>query len=778
VRPGRRAVSAAWYAFTALYFAFVLGWLLLGLAAALTRHVSVVHAWAEAAAAGRHGAAWASAGAGLLAGAKQSYPAVDVLLDYLFSVVNVLFAAILFGLARRDWTVRCLVIGMLGAAGAFNLQAHTAIDAMAAITGVQIGWWHSALLHGVGGVAYVFALMLFPTGTLGWAGRSTWPVRVLLVASVAGAAALLSVSTAEYPHTLSFVLFFGLLTPIAGVTAQLARYRRATSVEARQQSRILLWALGLAFAAALVLTAVTLTTQGLHVPGLSYGISHSMPAEDGDLFGLGRLGSGSQAAMFWIFRAVFTMIPFAIMAGVLRFRLWDVERVFNRTLIYGVLITMIGAVYVFGVVQTDTLFGLSRGWASAPQIIAAVLIALAFQPVLAWVGRGADRLVYGKRKPAHDVLAEVYALSQASEPGVAGLGALARTVAEGLGVSTASLVLDLPDGTSVTSSWPEEGPRTAGENGAAHGGPAMAPSGAQAPHDGAGTATAPTRRIPVTYRGEHVGALCLPGGPESRLARDRRALLGDLTDGVAVTLHNASLSIQRTHRLHEIEARSAELRASRQRIVAAQDSERRELERDLHDGAQPGLTAVRLALGLASHMGQVGNIGGARQALDDLPGHISEALARLHQALRGLDPQILSVHMLGEALREQAAALGARPLFRIAFVGTAHGDTALTREVGAAVYFCCTEALQNTVKHCPGAPVEVTVELDTERHRLCFSISDQGPGFDGEAIEGGGLQNMADRIGAVGGDVRVSSVAGTGTQVTGWVPVALAASGF
>jgi len=66
---------------------------------------------------------------------------------------------------------------------------------------------------------------------------------------------------------------------------------------------------------------------------------------------------------------VFTMIPFAIMAGVLRFRLWDVERVFNRTLIYGVLITMIGAVYVFGVVQTDTLFGLSRGWASAPQIV-------------------------------------------------------------------------------------------------------------------------------------------------------------------------------------------------------------------------------------------------------------------------------------------------------------------------------------------------------------------------------------------------------------------------
>jgi signal transduction histidine kinase len=561
-----------------------------------------------------------------------------------------------------------------------------------------------------------------------------------------------------------------LLTPIAGVTAQLARYRRATSAEARQQSRILLWALGLAFAAAVVLTVVTLTTQGLRVPGLSYGISHSMPAEDGDLFGLGRLGSSSQAAVFWIFRAVFTMIPFAIMAGVLHFRLWDVERVFNRTLIYGVLITMIGAVYVFGVVQTDTLFGLSRGWASAPQIVAAGLIALVFQPVRAWVGRWADRLVYGRRKPAHDVLAEVSAFSQASEPGAAALGALARTVAEGLAVATASVVLDLPDGTSVTSRWPEEQETP-------YGGPETAHSGAAAPHGGPGAAVAPERRIPVSYRGEHVGALCLPGGPESRLARDRRALLSDLAGRVGVTLHNASLSIQLEHRLHEIEARSAELRASRLRIVATQDSERRDLERDLHDGAQPSLTAVRLALGLASHMGQVGNIAGARRALDELPGHINEALARLRQALRGLDPQIFNVRGLGEALREQAAALGARPLFRIAAEGTAHGDTALAPEVGAAVYFCCTEALQNTVKHCPGVPVEVTVELDTGPDRLCFSIADQGPGFDAEAIEGRGLQNMADRISAVGGGVQVSSGAGTGTQVAGWIPVALATSG-
>jgi signal transduction histidine kinase len=72
--------------------------------------------------------------------------------------------------------------------------------------------------------------------------------------------------------------------------------------------------------------------------------------------------------------------------------------------------------------------------------------------------------------------------------------------------------------------------------------------------------------------------------------------------------------------------------------------------------------------------------------------------------------------------------------------------------------------------------VEVTVELDTGPHRMCFSIADRGPGFDAAAIGGGGLQNMADRIGAVGGEVRVDSGAGTGTQVTGWVPVEMATS--
>jgi signal transduction histidine kinase len=391
------------------------------------------------------------------------------------------------------------------------------------------------------------------------------------------------------------------------------------------------------------------------------------------------------------------------------------------------------------------------------QLVAAALIALGFQPAREWVGQRADRLVYGKRKPAYDVVAEVPALSQASEPGAAALGTLARAVAEGLGTGSASVVLDLPDGTSGTYRWP---PHDAGD-------PGPDPVG--------------EGRIPVSYRGEHVGSLCLPAGAERRLAPDRRALLGDLADSASVILHNASLDIQLEHSLRGEEARSAEIRASRWRIVAAQDSERRELERDLHDGAQPGLIAVRLTLGLVSHRSQAGDAAGARRLLGRLKGQIAAALAGLRQTLRGLDPQIVSLRGLAAALAEQAALLGVHPVFHIRGGDGGHGppggDVTLDPLIGTAVYFCCTEALQNTVKHSPEAPVEVRVDADTEAQRLSFTVVDQGPGFDAEAAPaGGGLQNMADRLGAVGGGLTVSSEPGKGTRVSGWVPLALAAA--
>jgi signal transduction histidine kinase len=741
---GTRTRAGAWYVGTALYVALACAWLLIGLAAALTAHVPALREWASAAAAGRHGSAWTSTGRGLVAGAADSYPVLAVVLDYVFSAVNLLIATALLRFPRPDRTARLLALGTVGFSGAFNLQAHTAIETVAASTGVQIGWWHTALLHGVGGAAFLLALLLFPTGSLAWDGRLGRTARSVVLLAIAGVAALLGVSTAEIPHTISFLLFFGLLTPLAGGAAQWVHYTRAATAEARQQSRILLWALGLCFAAAVALAAITLTTQLMHTPGLpaqTTGVTAQTPGMTGGLSGLG--GLGTQAVAFWIFRVLFTVVPGAVLVGVLRYRLSSFELFFNRALVYGVLVVLIGSAYVFGVVRVDALFGLNSDWLAPPQVAAAGLVALAFHPVRLRLERWADRLVYGRRVAPYDVLAQVSALSRASEPGATTLDSLARITAQGLRTGYATVYLELQDGTQTEYRWPS---------------------------NAATAASTAERRIPVTYRGEAVGALGIPADNPGRPARGH-ALLDHLTGAAGVVMHNARLSIELEHRLHATELRTAEIRASRWRIVAAQDSERRELERDLHDGAQPGLTAVRLSLGLAAHLAQSGNRA-AREALGRLRTQIDNASVSLRQTLRGLDPPALGEHGVTRALHELAEALGTAAQFR---VGAETRSARFASDIEAAVYFCCAEALQNTVKHCPGAAVSVTLDLDRDAGLLRFTVADRGPGFDAAVSTGSGMQNMADRIAAAGGVLRIESRTGEGTEVSGSVPTAPAA---
>jgi signal transduction histidine kinase len=234
-------------------------------------------------------------------------------------------------------------------------------------------------------------------------------------------------------------------------------------------------------------------------------------------------------------------------------------------------------------------------------------------------------------------------------------------------------------------------------------------------------------------------------------------------------MHNARLTVDLEHRLRVIEAHAAEIRASRWRIVAAQDSERRELERDLHDGAQPALTAVRLSLGLVSHLVASGN-DGAGEALVRLRSQIDDATLNLRQTLRGLAPAALGEHGISRALQELAQSLGADVEFEI------DEETRQARfgsQIEAAVYFCCAEAVQNAAKHCPGAAVTAELHWDSDRSLLRFEITDDGPGFDAAASTGNGIQNMADRIGAAGGVLKIESAPGAGTKVSGSVPTTL-----
>jgi signal transduction histidine kinase len=251
------------------------------------------------------------------------------------------------------------------------------------------------------------------------------------------------------------------------------------------------------------------------------------------------------------------------------------------------------------------------------------------------------------------------------------------------------------------------------------------------------------------------------------LPRHRRALLADLGRGAGVVLHNTGQALDLRQRLADAEARSAEIQASRWRIVTAQDSERRDLERDLHDSAQPALTSVRLALGLVNHLADTAKDAAYGAALLRLRNQIQVATTSLRRTLRGIDPPALTASGIVAALRETAESLSAEVDFDI--------DPAVARfdrHVEAAVYYCCGEALNNAAKHSPDASVHVTMALDDNGTTLRFTVTDNGPGFDPDSVTGGsGLQNMADRIAAVDGQLVISSRPEAGTRVDGTVPL-------
>ena len=235
----------------------------------------------------------------------------------------------------------------------------------------------------------------------------------------------------------------------------------------------------------------------------------------------------------------------------------------------------------------------------------------------------------------------------------------------------------------------------------------------------------------------------------------------DLASQAGLVLHNVRLTA-------ELQARLDDLRAAQKRLVAAQDHERRKLERDLHDGAQQQLVALAVQLKLARTLldRDPATVGGM---LDGLQTSAADALADLRDLARGIYPQLLADRGLAAALEAQATKSSVPTTVR------SDGVERHPREVEAAVYFTCLEALNNVAKYS-GAKA-ATVSLAQANGTLTFTVADDGIGFDpGRVAYGTGLQGMADRLDAIGGDIRVRSAPGEGTTVTGSLPTERTAS--
>jgi signal transduction histidine kinase len=436
----------------------------------------------------------------------------------------------------------------------------------------------------------------------------------------------------------------------------------------------------------------------------------------------------------------FPLVPLASAIAILKYRLYDIDVVISKTVVVGALAAFVTIVYLAIVVGVGAAIGTHGEPNVVLSIVATAIVALAFQPLRTRAQRLANRLVYGKRATPYEVLsvfAERMGETFATEDV---LPRLARAIADGTGATKAEVWLRVGDRLRLTASWP-----------------AMAAGDVWLPlDDRESVEVAGADRVSeVRHQGELLGALTLTKPANDPVTPAEEKLLTDLASQGGLVLRNVRLTA-------ELRARLEDLRSSRQRLVAAQDEERRKLERNLHDGAQQHLVALAVKARLASAL--VGKEPEKELAmLSDLQHGLGDALETLRDLARGIYPPLLADKGLGAALEAQA---------RKAAVPVAvepNGIGRYPQEIEAAVYFCTLEALNNVAKYAEASSVQVG--LADEGGQLHFQVVDDGLGFDTRMTDyGTGLQGMADRLDAVGGTLEIRSEPGRGTIVIGRIP--------
>ena len=417
----------------------------------------------------------------------------------------------------------------------------------------------------------------------------------------------------------------------------------------------------------------------------------------------------------------------AIGIAMVKHNLFDIDVILNKAIAYGALAVIFTAVYVLVVVVIGAVIGVTEGLS----LVATAIVAVAFQPLRERAQHFANRLVYGERATPYEVLSRFSEQVGETYSGEDIHVRMVRLLAEGTGATSAGVWLMVDDEFRPVATWPTDGTP-----------PAVPVTGGKTPSFGEATTA-----VPVKHRGELLGMLTVVKPPNEPLTPVEQALVNDLAGQAALLLENSVL----------IE----DLRASRQRLVAAQDEERRRLERNLHDGAQQQLVALSVGLGLARRTVSK-NPATTDQMLERLQGDVGDALENLRDLARGVYPPLLADEGLAAAIGAQArrSTLPVRV--------ESDGIGRYPQEVETAVYFCTLEALQNAGKYAQ--PQEVVIRLREEAGQLIFTVQDDGRGFDQAKTKlGSGLQNMSDRLEALGGDLSVRSVPGRGTTVEGRV---------
>jgi signal transduction histidine kinase len=502
--------------------------------------------------------------------------------------------------------------------------------------------------------------------------------------------------------------FGGIALAILAVASLMLRFGAARGEE-RQQIR---WLAYVGFVSIILLVLTILTGIGLE--------NH-------------RSTSLNDAMFVGFFISFGIGIPAAAAVAVLRYRLWDLDMVLKKTIVATVLLLLLVAASGVALLLVGGLVVGPLGAPGAALVLGIGIGALAW-PLLRLSRRIADRIVYGRRASPYEVLtqfsdrmAESYATDDV-------LPRMAAILGAGTGAKGVTIWLLVGNQLRPATTWPPHDAR------------------AEDPADLAPAATLADLTddvFVVRHQGEQLGAITVSMHANDPMNPTKDKLIHDLAGQAGLVLRNVRL----------IE----ELRASRRRLVAAQDAERRRLERNIHDGAQQQLVALQVKQRLVEGMIER-DPDKARELMTQLQGDTAEALEDLRDLARGIYPPLLADKGLGTALESQARKSPVPVTVESDSLGR------YSQEVEAAVYFCALEALNNLAKYARAS--SATVSLSQVDGTLTFAVSDDGVGFRPANVGGGtGLQGMADRLDAIGGSLEIRSAPGEGTRVVGHVPV-------
>jgi signal transduction histidine kinase len=481
------------------------------------------------------------------------------------------------------------------------------------------------------------------------------------------------------------------------VFAQIYRYRRGASHTQRQQIKWVVF--GCVFSSVIFIV-------GDIVPSLLFpSFIQDSSAPFARLFGSA------------ILLGTTTLIPLSIGFAILRYRLWDIDLIINRTLVYGLLTFLVVGIYVLIVGGLGTVLQVQGNLALS--LVATGLIAVLFQPLRLWLQRRINRLLYGQRDEPYAVLSRLGSRLEATLAPDTVLPTIVETVAQALKLPYAAIALQQDQASPITASY--------------------------------GIAGEPLLHLPLLYQSEHVGELLLAprARGESFTPADRR-LLDDLAHQVGIAAHAVRLT--------------ADLQLSRERLVRAREEERRRLRRDLHDGLGPTLATITLKAE-AAHDAIVAEPAQAMALLEELIGQAQTAITDIRRLVYNLRPPALDDLGLVAAIRAQAIHYE-HPGLRVS-IEASEPLPELPAAVEVAAYRIIQEALTNVVRHANACSCLIHLAFDGT---LRLEVTDDGCGIPADRQAGVGLRSMQERAVEVGGSCLVEALPTRGTRVQASLP--------